>query len=103
MSARRTASKPKRETPLCEWLCKDGRIIAIEDMDTSHLTNCVAKIRRSSRGWRKQYLEPMVAELESRAQNMIDDPQATRQELIDTSASARVAPSVATVRVIEME
>jgi len=31
---------------LAAWRCKDGRVLLIQDMETSHLTNTVAMLRR---------------------------------------------------------
>lgn len=51
------------------WECKDGTILAIEDMKTSHIKNCIAMIERSikaNRPWRPEYLEPLTQELKRR-------------------------------------
>lgn len=31
------------------WRCRDGREIKITDMDTAHLVNCIAYLRRNGR------------------------------------------------------
>lgn len=48
------------------WVCRDGRKIALEHMDRSHILNCINKILRSRSGWRKEWLEPLELELEIR-------------------------------------
>lgn len=51
------------------WECKDGTIIAIEDMKTSHIKNCIAMIEKSiktNKPWRIEYLNSLKAELASR-------------------------------------
>ena len=53
------------------WECKDGTILAIEDMKTSHIKNCIAMIERSikaNKPWRTWYLEPLTQELKRRQQ-----------------------------------
>lgn len=56
-------------TPETLWECKDGTIIAIEDMKTSHIKNCIAMIEKSinaNKPWRTEYLSTLKAELASR-------------------------------------
>lgn len=51
------------------WECKDGKIIAISDMTTGHIKNCIAMIKRSvakDKPWRLYYLEPLLKELRNR-------------------------------------
>jgi hypothetical protein len=45
------------------WICKDGRQILVSAMETSHIHNCIAKILRSRRGWRREYLPRLQLEL----------------------------------------
>lgn len=45
------------------WRMKDGKLIAIRDMDTSHIKNCIKMIYRSNGTWRHQYLRYLKAEL----------------------------------------
>lgn len=45
------------------WTCKDGRSILVSQMETSHIINCIAKIERSRRCWRIEYLERLRLEL----------------------------------------
>jgi hypothetical protein len=49
------------------WVTKDGKHLLVSRMETSHIRNCIAKIERSRRGWRKQYLERLKLELEIRS------------------------------------
>lgn len=56
------------------WITADKREMRLVDMETTHIRNSIAKIRRSIRvdaggrlrGWRVQFLKPLVAELERR-------------------------------------
>ena len=48
------------------WRMKDGNLIAIQDMDTSHIKNCIKMIYRSNGTWRHQYLRYFEAELRKR-------------------------------------
>lgn len=45
------------------WRMKDGKLIAIRDMETSHIKNCIKMIYRSNGTWRHQYLRYFEAEL----------------------------------------
>ncbi len=58
-----------------KWRTVDFRLISLQEMETSHLRNSIARIRRSITknaatgklsGWRLQFLKPLVEELESR-------------------------------------
>lgn len=49
------------------WLCRDGTLVAVSEMATSHIRNCVAKIERSRGRWRAEYLDRLVLELEIRS------------------------------------
>jgi hypothetical protein len=57
-----------------KWKTIDGREMELAEMETSHLRNSIARIRRSIRfsgtdkviGWRVSFLKPMVEELERR-------------------------------------
>jgi hypothetical protein len=44
------------------WKCRDGREMKIGDMTDSHLANCIAKILRSRKGWRREYLDRLQLE-----------------------------------------
>lgn len=48
------------------WRMKDGNLIAIQDMDTSHIKNCIKMIYRHNGTWRHQYLRYFEAELRKR-------------------------------------
>lgn len=48
------------------WRMKDGELIAIKDMDTSHINNCIKMIHKSNGKWRHQYLRYFEAELRKR-------------------------------------
>lgn len=48
------------------WRMKDGNLIAIQDMDTSHIKNCIKMIYRHNGTWRHQYLRYFEAELHRR-------------------------------------
>jgi len=60
--------------PRLIWTCADKRELFVDEMETSHIRNSIAKIRRSTRtdangnlkGWRLSYLKPLVDELERR-------------------------------------
>ena len=48
------------------WRMADGNLIAIQDMDTSHIKNCIKMIYRHNGTWRPQYLRYFEAELRRR-------------------------------------
>lgn len=56
------------------WICADKRTMTLDEMETSHIRNSIAKIRRAARineegklvGWRIKFLKPLVEELECR-------------------------------------
>lgn len=45
------------------WRMKDGTRIAIKDMETSHIENCIKMINRSNGNWRREYLPALQREL----------------------------------------
>lgn len=49
------------------WLTRDGRMMKISEMETSHIVNCIAKIQRSGGRWRGEYLPRLELELEIRS------------------------------------
>ena len=57
-----------------KWRTQDGRELTLQEMETSHLRNSIAKIRRSIRinkqvklfGWLLDLLTHLVVELERR-------------------------------------
>jgi hypothetical protein len=70
-----------------KWQCADGRVITLQEMETSHLRNSIAKIRRSIRtnpvnnkliGWRLSFLKPMIAEIERRGRKDNGDLKPSR-------------------------
>lgn len=48
------------------WRMNDGNLIAIQDMDTSHINNCIKMIHKRNGMWRHQYLRYFEAELRKR-------------------------------------
>ena len=48
------------------WRMKDNSLIAIKDMKTSHIKNCIKMIYRSNSKWRHQYLRFFEEELRER-------------------------------------
>ena len=48
------------------WRMRNGKLIAIKDMDTSHIKNCIKMIYKSNGTWRHQYLRYFEAELRKR-------------------------------------
>jgi hypothetical protein len=48
------------------WVTKDGRRIPVRRMERRHLLNCIDKIQRSKKGWRREYLDRLVLELQIR-------------------------------------
>ena len=55
------------------WRMKDGKLIAIRDMETSYIKNCIKMIYRSNGTWRHQYLRYFEAELRKR--KFLKNPQ----------------------------
>lgn len=48
------------------WRMADGTLIAIRDMETSHIKNCIKMIYRNNGKWRHQYLRYFETELRKR-------------------------------------
>lgn len=48
------------------WKQADGTIIAIKDMDTKHIKNCIKMIYKRNGTWRHQYLRLFEIELRRR-------------------------------------
>lgn len=44
------------------WITRDGRMIPISKMDTSHIKNCIVLIQRRKK-WRREYLDRLQLEL----------------------------------------
>lgn len=58
------------------WETIDGKLMAIEDMSTNHIENCIKKILKSikeGRNWRVSYLAPLREELLKRDAPLIID------------------------------
>jgi hypothetical protein len=49
------------------WTTADGRQVPVSLMTDSHLHNSIAKILRSKRGWRRQYLDRLLLEVTIRS------------------------------------
>lgn len=45
------------------WRMNDGKLVAIKDMETSHIKNCIKMIYRTNGTWRHQYLPYFKDEL----------------------------------------
>lgn len=52
--------------PTSIWRTRHGNLIAIKDMSTSHIKNCIKMIHRSNDTWRYQYLKYFEIELHKR-------------------------------------
>ena len=52
------------------WTCRDGRRVRIGEMTDSHLANCIAKIQRSPRGWRRWWLDRLLLEQQIRSMGL---------------------------------
>lgn len=48
------------------WKTEDGNILEVKDMKTSHIQNCIAKIKHHPKLWRSAFLPYLEAELEKR-------------------------------------
>lgn len=48
------------------WRMANGNLIAIRDMETSHIKNCIKIIYRKNGTWRHQYLKYFETELRIR-------------------------------------
>ena len=48
------------------WRMYDGTGIAIKDMDTSHIRNCIRMIDNSKGNWRREYRNQFQEELTKR-------------------------------------
>jgi hypothetical protein len=49
-----------------KWQCRDGRIVAIEEMDDSHLVNSLLRVQRHW-PWRSEYYHCLVNEARKRS------------------------------------
>lgn len=50
------------------WERKNGSVISIADMETSHIQKCIGMIMHRA-NWRKPYMEPLLLELKRRLEN----------------------------------
>lgn len=50
-------------THIPAWRMSNGKLIAIRDMETSHIKNCIKMIHKSNGKWRPQYLRYFTDEL----------------------------------------
>lgn len=48
------------------WRTEDGTLVAIRDMVTLHIKNCIRKIYKSNGMWRRKYLRYFMEELYKR-------------------------------------
>lgn len=48
------------------WRTEDGTLVAIRDMVTPHIKNCIRKIYKSNGMWRRKYLRYFEEELHKR-------------------------------------
>lgn len=48
------------------WRTEDGTLVAIRDMVTPHIKNCIRKIYKSNCMWRRKYLRYFMEELYKR-------------------------------------
>lgn len=62
------------------WKCANGNVVAIKDMTTSHIENCIKRMNRQ-RGWRKEYYPLFQKELQRRSGNVSDKEEILRNEL----------------------
>jgi acetolactate synthase regulatory subunit len=44
------------------WICRDGRVVLISEMEDRHLAACINKIKRMT-DWRRSYLPRLEEEL----------------------------------------
>lgn len=57
------------------WRMNDGNLIAIKDMKTSHIKNCIKMIYKRNGTWRQQYLRYFENELRARKlRNSTEEP-----------------------------
>ena len=48
------------------WKTKEGRAMTLDEMETSHIQNCIARIKHHPKLWRSAFLPYFEAELEKR-------------------------------------
>jgi hypothetical protein len=54
------------------WKCRDGRELPVGRMSSRHIVHSIRLIRRT--GWRREFLDRLVLELEMRSQGLVEDP-----------------------------
>ena len=54
------------DDPSMDWETRDGRVMQISHMETAHILNCPARIRREW-PWRQNYVNRLLLELTLRA------------------------------------
>jgi hypothetical protein len=45
------------------WITRDGQRLLVSQMEERHIHNCIAKIKRSRVGWRREYLDRLELEI----------------------------------------
>jgi hypothetical protein len=50
------------------WLCNDWRVLRVSEMETNHINHSIRRIWTVD-GWRGQYMELLIRELERRQDN----------------------------------
>lgn len=51
------------------WVCRDGTMLTVSQMQTSHIKNCIALIMRK-RNWRREFLPRLLLELDMRSRGL---------------------------------
>lgn len=51
------------------WITKDEKMLRIVEMETSHIQNCIEKIKHHPKLWRLRYLPLLEEELKRRRGN----------------------------------
>lgn len=57
------------------WTTANGKSINIKEMDTTHIKNCINKIKNSGGVWRGEYLEILESELKRRNLNITSEKE----------------------------
>lgn len=48
------------------WITKDGRYMAMHEMETSHIRNCISMLNRSKSPFKEPYIKAFEKELAER-------------------------------------
>lgn len=64
------------------WCCKDGRLMSVEDMTTSHIQNCINMLERNNNPFKKDYIQMFNNELERRQDEHINYKRGYARELL---------------------